>query len=44
MREKLQALKNSGIERVLLLEFGRRLAQMSAQAFVQRLLVEGLAS
>ena len=43
MREKLQALKNSGIERVLLLEFGHRLADMSAQAFVQRLLVEGLA-
>ena len=43
MREKLQAFRNSGIERVLLLEFGRRLADMSAQAFVQRLLVEGLA-
>jgi riboflavin kinase/FMN adenylyltransferase len=43
MREKLRALKGSGIERVLLLEFGPRLAAMSAQAFVQRLLVEGLA-
>ncbi len=43
MREKLQAFRNSGIERVLLLEFGRRLAEMSARAFVQRLLVEGLA-
>ncbi len=43
MREKLHAFRNSGIERVLLLEFGRRLAEMSAQAFVQRLLVEGLA-
>ncbi len=43
MREKLQALKGSGIERVLLLEFGRRLAAMSAPEFIRRLLVEGLA-
>ena len=42
MREKLQALKTSGIDRVVLLEFGHKLAAMSAQAFVQELLVDGL--
>lgn len=42
MREKLQALKDAGIERVVLLEFGRKLASMSAAQFVQELLVDGL--
>lgn len=42
MREKLQALKDAGIERVVLLEFGRKLASMSADRFVQQLLVDGL--
>ncbi|WP_260293302.1 bifunctional riboflavin kinase/FAD synthetase [Sedimenticola hydrogenitrophicus] len=42
MREKLQALKDAGIERVVLLEFGRKLAAMSARQFVQELLVSGL--
>lgn len=42
MREKLQALKDAGIDRVVLLEFGRKLASMSARQFVQQLLVEGL--
>ncbi len=42
MREKLLALKEAGIERVVLLEFNRKLAEMTAEAFVQRLLVEGL--
>lgn len=42
MREKLQALKDAGIDRVVLLEFGRKLASMSAREFVQQLLVDGL--
>jgi len=43
MREKLQALKEAGIERVVLLEFGARLAAMPAEAFVRQLLIDGLA-
>ncbi|MEJ1356298.1 MAG: bifunctional riboflavin kinase/FAD synthetase [Candidatus Sedimenticola sp. (ex Thyasira tokunagai)] len=42
MREKLQALKDSGIDRTVLLEFGQKLAAMPAPVFVQELLVEGL--
>lgn len=42
MREKLQALKDAGIDRTVLLEFGPKLAAMSAPAFVRELLVEGL--
>lgn len=42
MREKLQALKDAGIDRVVLLEFGRKLASMSAGQFTQELLVDGL--
>ena len=42
LREKLGALRESGIERVMLLEFGPRLASMSAPEFVRRLLIEGL--
>jgi riboflavin kinase/FMN adenylyltransferase len=42
VREKLQALKDAGIDRVVLLEFGRKLAAMSARQFVQELLVIGL--
>ncbi|PLY15423.1 MAG: bifunctional riboflavin kinase/FAD synthetase [Sedimenticola sp.] len=42
MREKLQALKEAGIDRVVLLEFNAKLARMEAGAFVQELLVEGL--
>ena len=42
MREKLRALKDAGIDRVVLLEFGPRLAQMSAEAFVRQLLLDGL--
>jgi riboflavin kinase/FMN adenylyltransferase len=43
MREKLQVIRDVGIERVLLLEFGARLAEMSAVEFIQRLLLQGLA-
>jgi riboflavin kinase/FMN adenylyltransferase len=42
LREKLKALGEYGIERVMLLEFGPRLAAMEARAFVQRLLLDGL--
>jgi len=42
MREKLHAIKNAGIDRVVLLEFNRKLAAMPAEQFVQRLLVDGL--
>ncbi len=42
LREKLKALVDCGIERVMLLEFGPRLAALKAPAFVQRLLLDGL--
>jgi riboflavin kinase / FMN adenylyltransferase len=42
LREKLQAMSDAGIDRVVLLEFGAKLASMEAGEFVQRLLVEGL--
>jgi riboflavin kinase/FMN adenylyltransferase len=42
MREKLHALKQAEIDRVVLLEFGFKLAGMDAAEFVQRLLVDGL--
>ena len=42
LREKLKALCECGIERVMLLEFGPRLAVMEAREFVQRLLLDGL--
>ncbi|MES9956352.1 MAG: bifunctional riboflavin kinase/FAD synthetase [Sedimenticola sp.] len=43
MREKLQAIKDAGIDRVVLLEFGHKLAAMEAHEFVRELLVDGLA-
>ncbi len=42
LREKLHALQDAEIDRVVLLEFGPRLAHMEAGEFVQRLLVAGL--
>lgn len=42
-REKLELLPASGVDRVLCLRFNARLAQMPAEAFVQRILVDGLA-
>jgi len=42
LREKLKALSEYGIERVMLLEFGPRLAAMEARVFVHRLLLDGL--
>ncbi len=44
LREKLQALRDSGIERVVVLEFGPKLAAMDARQFVRELLVDGLAA
>ncbi|MEN8178830.1 MAG: bifunctional riboflavin kinase/FAD synthetase [Pseudomonadota bacterium] len=42
MREKLRAMQDVGIQRVVILEFNRRLASMPAGQFVEELLVDGL--
>ncbi len=42
LREKLAAIQACGIQRVVLLEFGPKLAGMDARAFVVELLVKGL--
>jgi riboflavin kinase/FMN adenylyltransferase len=42
LREKLQAIQAEGVERVVVLEFNKRLAAMQAERFVEELLVEGL--
>jgi riboflavin kinase/FMN adenylyltransferase len=42
LREKLAAIDDAGIDRVVLLEFGPKMAAMSAEAFIQELLVQGL--
>ncbi|MCU7906034.1 MAG: bifunctional riboflavin kinase/FAD synthetase [Candidatus Thiodiazotropha sp. (ex Epidulcina cf. delphinae)] len=42
LREKLQAIKETGVRRVVVLEFNNRLAAMPAEAFVGELLVQGL--
>ncbi|HEU0198182.1 MAG TPA: bifunctional riboflavin kinase/FAD synthetase [Nevskiaceae bacterium] len=42
LRGKLQLLAQCGVQRVLCLPFGQRLATMSATDFVDRVLVEGL--
>ena len=41
-REKLQALRRYGVDRVLCVRFDRRFAAQSAQQFVDRLLLDGL--
>ena len=43
LREKLAAIGGCGMERVLLLEFGSHLANMRADAFIDKVLVNGLA-
>jgi riboflavin kinase/FMN adenylyltransferase len=43
LRDKLQNLKELGVERVILLRFNARLAALSAEDFVQQLLVEKFA-
>jgi riboflavin kinase/FMN adenylyltransferase len=42
LREKLQAIEDAGVQRVVVLEFNKRLAAMPAEAFVRELLAEGL--
>jgi len=42
LREKVRALENHGIDRVLCLKFDSILRNFSAQEFVQRILVDGL--
>lgn len=42
LREKLQAIKETGVDRVVVLEFNKRLAAMPAAVFVRELLVDGL--
>ncbi|MCU7935955.1 MAG: bifunctional riboflavin kinase/FAD synthetase [Candidatus Thiodiazotropha sp. (ex Dulcina madagascariensis)] len=42
LREKLQAIEETGVRRVVVLEFNKRLAAMSAETFVEELLVQGL--
>ena len=41
-REKVQALQRYSVDRLLVLNFNRALATMSAELFLQRLLVDGL--
>ncbi|MES9971191.1 MAG: bifunctional riboflavin kinase/FAD synthetase [Candidatus Thiodiazotropha sp.] len=42
LREKLHAIKEAAVQRVVVLEFNKRLAAMPAENFVQELLVKGL--
>lgn len=42
LREKLSVLEEAGIQRVMLLEFNAKLAAMSADEFIQRVLLHGL--
>ncbi len=42
LREKFKALRRYSVERVLCLPFNRKLAEMEAEAFIQRVLVDGL--
>jgi len=42
LREKLQALKRYSVDRVLCINFNEHFAQLSADDFIQRLLVDGL--
>ena len=42
LREKLQVIEAMGVQRVVVLEFNKRLAAMPAEVFIAELLVEGL--
>lgn len=42
LREKIAAIADTGVARVLLLEFGPKLAQMPARDFIEQVLVAGL--
>ena len=41
-REKIEALRRYAVRRVLCLAFNRKLAEMSAEEFIRRILVDGL--
>jgi len=43
MREKLEALWNAGVDKVLCLHFNQELRSLSAEQFIDRVLVHGLA-
>ena len=42
LRDKLQALEAAGVDRVIVEHFNARFAAMSAEDFIQKLLVDGL--
>ncbi|GAB4361662.1 MAG: bifunctional riboflavin kinase/FAD synthetase [Gammaproteobacteria bacterium] len=42
LREKLKALSRFAVDRVLCLRFNQRLASVSAEAFIQEILIDGL--
>ncbi|MFC1748691.1 bifunctional riboflavin kinase/FAD synthetase [Pseudomonadota bacterium] len=42
LREKLQALRRYSVDRVVCLSFNQSLAELSAEQFIERLLVDGL--
>lgn len=42
LREKLEALRRYAVERVLCLRFDRALASLTAEEFIQRVLIDGL--
>ena len=42
LREKLDTMRDCGVDRVLCLQFGAALAGMSSEDFIRRVLVEGL--
>jgi len=42
LREKIEALASRGIDRVLYVRFDSRLAALSAEAFIRRILIDGL--
>ncbi|HNL91977.1 MAG TPA: bifunctional riboflavin kinase/FAD synthetase, partial [Pseudomonadales bacterium] len=42
MREKVRALAACGVDRVICLQFNQALRQLTAQAFIEQVLVKGL--
>ena len=42
LREKIELFKQHGIERLVLVRFSRRFAQLSPQAFIQQILLDGV--
>ncbi|MBF0220066.1 MAG: bifunctional riboflavin kinase/FAD synthetase [Gammaproteobacteria bacterium] len=43
LREKIQALRRFSVQRVLCLKFNRQLASLTANEFIQQILIDGLA-